>query len=99
MAPFLFGQYYLTGSPRNYAQYSNPKVDEAIKKARTATTEEESRKYWREFQRLVTEDVANYWVGNGLNLIAVSNRLKGVGGVATPHPGVLDTLEYTYFAK
>jgi peptide/nickel transport system substrate-binding protein len=85
-APFLFAQYYLPGAPRNYSQYSNPKVTEVIHKAKNATTEEESRKYWREFQRMTTKDVASLWVANGKSLVVVNNKLKGV--VVMPTPGI-----------
>jgi peptide/nickel transport system substrate-binding protein len=87
-APFLFAQYYMTGSKRNYGQYTNPEVDEVIKKAKTAKSEEESRKYWREFQRIVTEDVPNFWVANGKSLAAIRNKVKGV--VMMPTPGLVD---------
>jgi ABC-type transport system substrate-binding protein len=67
---------------------TNPEVDEVIKKAKTAKSEEESRKYWREFQRIVTEDVPNFWVANGKSLAAIRNKVKGV--VMMPTPGLVD---------
>jgi peptide/nickel transport system substrate-binding protein len=85
-APFLYAQCYLTGASVNYSNYSNPKVDEVIKKAQTAMTEEESRKYWREFQKMVTEDVVNLWLGNQEALMAISNKVKDV--IVMPSPGV-----------
>jgi oligopeptide transport system substrate-binding protein len=84
---------YITGSYRNYTQYSNPKVDEVIKKAKSAGTEEESRKYWREFQRLVAEDVATYSIGNGKSIAAASNKVKGL--VVNPYPEMVE-LERAY---
>jgi peptide/nickel transport system substrate-binding protein len=93
-APYLYAQCFQTGGSRNYSQYSNPKVDEFIKNATTAPNEKESWKYWREFQKLATEDVANYWTANQRSLAAVTNRLKGV--VIMPFPGLVD-LEKAYF--
>jgi len=86
--PHLFATIYETGSAQNYSNYSNPRVDEVIRKARTATTQDEARKYWGEFQRLVTEDVANLWPGVDKAFIAISNRLKGVK--LSPFTGVYD---------
>jgi peptide/nickel transport system substrate-binding protein len=94
MAPFLFAQHYLSDSPRNYAHYVNPQVDETTQKAITATSEQEARKYWREFQRLVTEDVANLWVCNQKSMCAIKDNVKGV--VILPIPNVFDlTKAYT----
>jgi peptide/nickel transport system substrate-binding protein len=85
-APYQFSQAYLTGIARNYSQYSNPATDEAITKATTSVAEQESMKYWREFQKIVTEDAVNYWVANGKSLCAIRNNVKGV--VVMPTPGV-----------
>jgi peptide/nickel transport system substrate-binding protein len=85
--PFLFAERYISGAVRNYAQYSNPKVDEAITKAKTARTEEESKKYWREFQRLVTQDAVNIWVANGKSMAAMRKNVKGV--TIKPTPGLM----------
>ena len=70
-APYLFAQSYVKDSPVNYAKYSNPKIDEAITKAKTATTEQESMKYWQEFQKHACDDVFNIWMANGRSLAAV----------------------------
>jgi peptide/nickel transport system substrate-binding protein len=88
MAPYLFAERYQTGNKRNYSHYANPEVDAAIKKARTAKSEKEARKSWREFQRMVTEDVVNFWVANGKSLAAISSKVKGV--VVTPYAGMVD---------
>ena len=90
MAPFLFAQAYQTGSPRNYGQYSNPVVDEVIGKAKTATNEKDALKYWKEFQKLVTEDVANIWLCNIKALAAIRNNVKGVVVMASPGIVLLD---------
>lgn len=95
-APYLYGERYETGSTAQYSQYSNPQVDEAIKKAKTARTEEEARKYWREFQRLATEDVVNLVVAVGGNVQAISNKVKGV--LLYPYTGLID-LEKAYILK
>jgi peptide/nickel transport system substrate-binding protein len=86
-SPFLYAQYYLTGSSRNYAAYSNPKVDELVKKAKTVTSEQESRKYWREFQRLLVEDVPAIWMANQQSQVAIRDNVKGI--VVMPTPGLV----------
>ncbi len=88
--PYLFAEGYQTGAARNYAKYSNPETDELIKKAKSATTDDEARKYWRDFQKKVTDDAVNFWVANGKSLVAIKNSVKGV--VVMPTPG-LYTLE------
>jgi peptide/nickel transport system substrate-binding protein len=85
-APYLFAVSYETGGSQNYSNYSNPKVDETIIKAKTAATEEEVKKQWREFQKMVTEDVVNFWVANGKSLVAAKKNVKGI--VVMPTPGL-----------
>ena len=91
--PSLWADFYVTGSSRQASHYSNPKLDEVISRALQALDEKEAQKYWREFQRMVTEDVVNYWVCAGTSLIAKKNKVKGV--VVTPQPGVI-MLEKAY---
>ena len=85
-APYLIATRYVTGSAQNYSNYSNPKLDEIVKKARTATNEAEAKKYWREFQILATEDVVNFWVANGKSIVTAKKKVKGV--VVMPTPGL-----------
>ena len=93
-APQLYAQFYQTGSKINRSQYSNPKVDEVIRKAESALTREDAKKYWYEFQRLVTEDVGNIWPAVGVSLVAIRKGVKGVGVV--PFTGIFH-FEKTYF--
>lgn len=85
-SPILFADALLTGGPRNYGHYSNPEVDKIIRRAETATTEAEAEKYWKEFQRIASEDVANYWAAVGKSLAVVKNKVKAV--VVMPTPGM-----------
>ena len=86
--PHLYAVSYLANGPKNMSQYSNPKVDEVINKARSAATAEDSKKHWGEFQKLVTEDVANLWPAVGSSITAVRDNVKGV--VLMPFTGVFD---------
>jgi peptide/nickel transport system substrate-binding protein len=85
--PYLFAQVYETNSPVNLSKYSNPKVDEVIKRAKSAATEEEARKYWREFQKLIVGDVANMWIPSAGPIAALNKKVKGI---AIIHRGVYD---------
>jgi peptide/nickel transport system substrate-binding protein len=89
-APSLFADSYESKSSQNYSNYSNPSVDRAVKKSETAASEQEAKKYWREFQRLVTEDVVNFWVANGKSLVLARNSLKHVIVMPTPGLYILD---------
>jgi peptide/nickel transport system substrate-binding protein len=81
--PFQFASRYMTGSSQPYFQYSNPEVDEVIRKARTARSDEEARKYWRLFQYMVAEDCVQIGVFNKVPVIAVRNNVKGVVPITT----------------
>jgi peptide/nickel transport system substrate-binding protein len=84
--PYLYAEGYQTGAARNYSKYSNPETDELIKKAKSALTDDEARKYWREFQKKVTDEVVNFWVANGKSLVVIKNNVKGI--VVMPTPGL-----------
>ena len=66
-------------------RYSNPATDEAAQKATSALTEEDARKYWREFQRLLTDDVAHIWLASGTSLFAIRKGVEDV--IPYPQPG------------
>jgi peptide/nickel transport system substrate-binding protein len=85
--PYLYAQAYEKGG-RNFSNYSNPEVEAVIKKARTAVSQKEARKYWREFQKLVTRDVGNLWPAVGSSFMAIRNNVKGVK--ITPFTGVIE---------
>ena len=96
-SPFLYAQFYQTGSPRNYYNYSNPKLDEVIKNGKIARNEEESRKYWREFQRIAIDEAVGAWGATMKSQMAVSKRLKGLsGGSILPYRGLVN-LKDAYF--
>jgi peptide/nickel transport system substrate-binding protein len=84
--PDLFAEGYQTGAARNYSKYSSPETDEIIEKARSAASEDDAKKFWREFQKKVTDDAVNFWVANGKSLVAIKNNVTGV--VVMPTPGL-----------
>lgn len=93
MSPLLFAKEYESGDDWNLLHYVNPKVDEAIVKAKTARTEEERRKDYREFQRIESEDLGNYCIGVDKSLAAIRNNVKGV--IVVPYTD-LSILEKAY---
>jgi len=96
-SPFLYAQFYLTGSPRNYFKYSNPELDEVIKKAQIAASPEASSKYWREFQKIVVDEAVGAWCALMKSQMAVSDRLGGLSpGSLLPYRGLVD-LKDIYF--
>jgi ABC-type transport system substrate-binding protein len=71
-------------------------VDELILKAKTAKNEREAKRYWRDFQKAVTEDMVIYIPAVGGNSQAISDKVKGVK--LYPYTGLID-LEGAYLSK
>jgi peptide/nickel transport system substrate-binding protein len=94
LVPYLIAERTMTGAPENRTQYSNPELDEVIKKAYHAKTEGEAKKYWRKWQQIAHEDVIqiNPFLMN--HLAAVNNKLKGLA--LHPYVRIVD-LERAYF--
>jgi len=97
LTPYLYAERMATGAPENYCQYSNSKLDEALQKGHHATTKEEARKYWREWQKIATEDVIAPSPFVVKHVAAVSNKLKGV--VLHPYIRIIVDMEKAYFVK
>jgi peptide/nickel transport system substrate-binding protein len=96
-SPYLYGQFYQKGSPRNFYNHSTPEIDRIITKGKTATSEEESKQYWREFQKAVTEEAFGVWTGTLKSQMLVSNRVKGLSPKSLlPYRGLVD-LKDAYF--
>ncbi len=58
-----------TGASRNAGRYSNPAFDDLVKKEQRAVTLEERRKYVREAEKLLLEDVPAIWLQTKGNLL------------------------------
>lgn len=92
--PFQYAQFYESSSSVNYPRYANPKVDEAIRNAITATDEAEASKRWREVQRLLTEDLASFWIVNSSAALALRKDLHDV--IVLPMPTIADLTHAAY---
>jgi peptide/nickel transport system substrate-binding protein len=62
----------------NRVYYSNPKVDELIDLATTATTDEDRRKYYGEVQRIVAEDAPYISLWYKTNIAVTRPEISGV---------------------
>ena len=57
--------------------YSNAAYDEAFAKAMAETEEAEKTKYYKECQRILTEDAANVYIQDLPQLVAVNKKFAG----------------------
>lgn len=71
----------------NYGEYSNPKVDEALQKARTTSDENERKKYYAEFQKELSEDPAFNFGVYLKALYGVNKRVSGIKEKVLGHHG------------
>ena len=63
---------------RNYAKYSNPKVDALAEKARTILDQDQRAKYYHQAEELLAEDAGgNLPCFNNVNFNGVKNFVKG----------------------
>jgi len=78
---------------RNYGCYSNPKVDDLLRRARGEFDETKRRDMYREMQKLIYDDHPYTFLWNRRTLWAMSNRIRGVTfsprGVWNFHPSFL----------
>ena len=57
--------------------YSNPKVDELLRKARFTTDQEDRGPLYEQAARLVVADSPDIWIYNMIEVCGVSNRVQG----------------------
>ncbi|MDO4294699.1 MAG: ABC transporter substrate-binding protein [bacterium] len=68
---------YTSGYKKNFFKYSNPDYDALIDKALQTTDEAERAEYYKECQRILTEDAAAIWTCDPNLTIACRKDLKG----------------------
>jgi peptide/nickel transport system substrate-binding protein len=64
------------GTWKASAWYHNPKVDDLLRKARTATDQAERAPLYEEATRLIVADSPDIWVYNTVEIRGVSDRVK-----------------------
>ena len=65
------------GTWKASAYYTNPKVDELLRKARSTSTQPERQKLYEQATTLVVEDSPDIWVYNTIQLRGLSKRVQG----------------------
>ena len=85
---------YTTGYRRNFMNYSNEEYDELFAKAKTVSPEE-SVDYYKECQRLLTEDAAAVYICDPHAIIVSRSDLKGY----TFYPVTFLDLSKLYYEK
>lgn len=70
-------QRFTSDSSKNFINYSNPAYDEAFTKAKTATDDDEKTKYYKECERILSEDAANVYIQDLPEFVAISNKFTG----------------------
>jgi peptide/nickel transport system substrate-binding protein len=80
--PYMFMNYWfdsnLHGLPGNRAFYTNPKVDELIRKAATAANVEERKKIYGEAQKIVIEEAPYVLLFQANYQVAMRSDVKGL---------------------
>jgi peptide/nickel transport system substrate-binding protein len=68
----------ITGVGDNFIQYSNPKADAAIDRARRTVKDELRMPIWHEVHRIIHDDEPYTFLCNDWELFAADRRIKGV---------------------
>ena len=78
-------QLFQTGAPYNGGGYSNPRIDELMRRARATLDREEAKPMWDEFQRILHEDQPYIFLFNDHERWGASRRLRGVRPAGAPN--------------
>lgn len=77
LAPSDVLRFYPTTSSKNFMNYSNAQFDELFEKAKQATDENEKAGYYKQCEKLLTEDAASAYIQSPAQLVAVNPKLGG----------------------
>lgn len=78
-SPSLYAmQGYMSGSPGNYFNYSNPALDELIVAASTEPDRARAKELWRRVQRAIVNDVVGIFPALQVAWAAISDQVEGV---------------------
>ena len=78
-------QLFETGAPYNGGAYSNPRVDELLRRARTTLDREEAEPLWDEFLQIVHDEQPYIFLVADHERWGASRRLEGVEPTAAPN--------------
>lgn len=69
---------FVNGYSRNFINYSNPKYDQAIENAVQETEDRQRAEYYKEAQRILTEDAASVFIMDPDTTIVMREGLSGL---------------------
>jgi len=78
-------QLFETGAPYNGGAYSNPRVDELLRRARTTLDRAEAKPFWDEFQGIIHDEQPYIFLIADHERWGASRRLQGVEPAAAPN--------------
>lgn len=70
-------QRFTSDSPKNFINYQNSAYDEAFDQALSSVDDEEKTKYYKECQRILSEDAANVYLQDLPEFVALNKKYTG----------------------
>lgn len=70
-------QRFTSDAPKNFINYQNAAYDEAFNSAITSTDDAEKTKYYKECQRILSEDAANVYIQDLPEFVALNKKYTG----------------------
>ena len=68
---------FTTDAEKNFINFSNAEYDEAFKNARLSVTDEEQIAYYKECQKILTDEAANVYIQDMPELVALNKKYAG----------------------
>ncbi len=93
LAPSDVLRFYPSDSSKNFINYSNPEFDEIFIKAQQAVNEDEKASFYKQLEKLLTEDAASAYIQSPAQLVAVNPKLGGY----TFYPIYVQDMSTVYF--
>ena len=70
-------QRFTSDSSKNFINYSNPEYDAAFKNALAATDDSEKTMYYKECEKILSEDAANVYIQDLPEFVAINKKFEG----------------------
>lgn len=93
--PYEILNRYISTADNNFLNYKNPKLDEALAKAKTEVNEENRISYIKEAQKIIAEDAAAVFIMDPNINVAFKNTIKGY----QTYPIYVQDLSIVYIEK
>lgn len=95
LAPSDIFRFYPVDSKKNFINYNNPEFDRLFALAKQATDENEKADYYKQCERIITDDAASAYIQSPAQLIAISPKLGGY----TFYPVFVQDMSSIYFKQ